>query len=152
MGRFIYVLIVVFLVNVIPVTGQGLEEFNAINLLGYWQTDSVNQLSAIESGLSSTDSLNRKVLSAEMKQAIKSRSFIFQEEGNFTAQWIMGERQSLLTGTWEIEDKSHITIEINGIKTNYSVRTSGTKGLLLTPLRERQGEIYELYFIRKEAK
>jgi hypothetical protein len=152
MERFIIFVIAVFLINIVPVKGQDIEEFNAMKLIGYWQTDSVNQLLAVNNGLSSTGSLNRNVLSEEMKQAIKSRTFIFLKEGDFTAHWIMGERQNIVSGKWVIEGTSQIAIEINGIKTSYSVRANGKDGVLLIPMKERHGQIHELYFTRKDAK
>ncbi|MDO6438535.1 hypothetical protein Q4534_14020 [Cyclobacterium sp. 1_MG-2023] len=152
MGKLFLLILVVFLIEVRLVAAQKIEEFDAQMLIGYWQTDSVNQLSAINNVLSAKDSLNRKVTSEEMKQAIKSRSFIFSEDGIFTAQWVMGKRQNIVDGKWKIEGTSQIAIEINGIKTSYSVRANGKDGILLIPMKARRGQIHELYFTKKNAK
>lgn len=152
MEKLILFILVVFLIVVRPVAAQKIEAFDAQNLIGYWQTDSVNQLSAINIALSAKDSLNGKVASEEMKQAIKSRSFVFSEDGIFTAQWVLGERQNIVDGTWEIEGASRLAIEINGIKTSYSIRVNGKDGILLIPMKARRGQIHELYFTKKDAK
>lgn len=152
MEKLILFILVVFLIVVRPVAAQKIEAFDAQNLIGYWQTDSVNQLSAINIGLSAKDSLNGKVASEEMKQAIKSRSFVFSEDGIFTAQWVLGERQNIVDGKWEIEGASQLAIEINGIKTSYSMRVNGKDGILLIPMKARRGQIHELYFTKKDAK
>lgn len=152
MEKLILFILVVFLIVVRPVAAQKIEAFDAQNLIGYWQTDSVNQLSAINIGLSAKDSLNGKVASEEMKQAIKSRSFVFSEDGIFTAQWVLGKRQNIVDGKWEIEGASRLAIEINGIKTSYSIRVNGKDGILLIPMKARRGQIHELYFTKKDAK
>lgn len=78
MEKLFLFILVVFHIAVSPVAAQKIEPIDAQNLIGYWQTDSVNQLSAINYGISAKDSMTKTAESEAMKQAIKSRSFIFQ--------------------------------------------------------------------------
>ena len=152
MGKSILFILVVFLIAVRPAAAQKIEAIDAQNLIGYWQTDSVNQLSAINYGISAKGSKTNRAESEAMKQAIKSRSFVFSEDGIFTAQWVLGKRQNIVNGKWEIEGTSQLAIEINGIKTSYSLRVNGKDGILLIPMKARRGQIHELYFTKKDGR
>ncbi|WP_339713575.1 hypothetical protein [Cyclobacterium amurskyense] len=152
MEKLFLFILVVFFIAVRPVAAQKTDKFDAQNLIGYWQTDSVNQLSAINYGISANGSMTKTAESEAMKQAIKSRSFIFSEDGIFTAQWVMGKRQNIVNGKWEIKGASQLTIEINGVKTSYSLRVNGKDEILLIPMKARRGQIHELYFTKKDAK
>lgn len=150
MNKAIYIGVVIFLIGTLSAVSQDLLEFQAIDLAGDWQTDSASQLGAKSSLLSITDSPVDKVLSDDMDRAVKSREYTFREDGVFIAQWVMGSRPNVVRGRWDIVDKNRIVIDVDGSKTAYSVNASGKEGIVLVPLRERKGEIHELYFIRKK--
>ncbi|WP_339922329.1 hypothetical protein [uncultured Cyclobacterium sp.] len=144
--------LVIFLIGIVPAVGQGMLESKSIELIGYWQTDSVSQLGVKERILFNENSQDYKRLSGEMGNAIKSREYLFQDNGIFTAKWVMGKKQIIVSGKWGAVEKNKIIIEVGGVKTKYSVEASGKEGILLVPLRERNGEIHELYFIKKKVK
>ncbi|EPR66337.1 hypothetical protein ADICYQ_4656 [Cyclobacterium qasimii M12-11B] len=144
--------LVIFILSIKAAVGQGMLESKPIELIGYWQTDSVSQLGVKERILLNENSLDYKALSSEMGSAIKSREYFFQDEGIFTAKWVMGKKQIIVTGKWDVIEKNKVTIEVDGVKTKYSVKANGKEGILLVPLRERNGEIHELYFIKKKVK
>lgn len=152
MNKLFYIGLLFYLIEPSISVGQSLQEFHAINLVGSWQTDSVSQLSKNANLLSLRDSPLNIVLSADMQRAINSREYKFHNDGVFTANWVMGSKPFMARGTWNILDKNRIVIVIDGKKTEYSINENGKERVVLTPLRERRGEIHELYFIKQKEK
>ena len=141
-----------FLFTTFPVVSQDLRNFETINLIGFWQTDSTAQLGAKINRRSNENSEMDKKLFDDMDRAVISREFGFFDNGLFTAQWVLGTRPTTVSGRWEIVSKDRIAIEVDGVKTEYSVKVRRKVQIVLIPLRAPEGEIHELYFIKRKEK
>ncbi|WP_158860396.1 hypothetical protein [Lunatibacter salilacus] len=150
MKKAFYTGTVILLFTAFPAVCQNLREFIASDLTGYWQTDSAAQLGAKTNRLPHTDYPADKAMSDGMDRAIRSREYIFHDNGMFTAQWLLGTKPAAVDGTWGMVSGDTVFIEVDGTKTAYAVNSHRKDGIVLVPLRERRGEVHELYFVKRQ--
>lgn len=139
----------VFLFTASPVISQDLRDFDTTDLIGFWQTDSAAQLGAKINKRSNADSGVDKKFFDDMDRAVISREFGFFDNGMFTAQWVLGTKPKTVSGRWSIVSKDRIAIEIDEVKTEYSVKVRGKDEIMFVPLRDPHGEVHELYFKKR---
>lgn len=142
----------VFLFATLQALSQNLHDFEPVNLIGNWQTDSAAQLGAKLKKLSKKGSMADRAISGDIDRAVISREYGFFDNGMFTAQWLLGSKPTVVNGTWGTVARDRIFIEVDGTKSVYLVNHHGKDGIVLVPQRERRGEVHELYFIKQEEK